>query len=552
MTPPTHSTPRPAAVSAHVRGDGAYALDAGFALRLGARVVDGSLAILCFFSLHRALGLSPVPNPGWIAGVGLPLLSLWAVGRWLWDRTPGDAAWRLRAESPAGIPPGIAARLDQATFRASLRTRLRRPRTLSLEERMTAIVLTALALGAAAWSFDRAVLKQPLWARAETTTLQASLPPLSGEHAWEVMPFFYALGAWPREYGGHAVLYSLPYEKGPPERFVGHVIAHWEAPGTVVTFEGPKTPRPSVAAREPGGRTPRDRIRECLIGDGRSWECLKIRESTLLRHLTDLQRRLTGRAGGDTALAIRWQLKWFTVRNPGLPPAEEAQGIYLSAVTRAELRGGARDGGGRPASGAVIEPKGEERYVLITENGTHQAISLDYPDPDSPAGETARETFRQAIRSLRASDELGPGRAWVDKELSALELGGNAGPGGSPSAGIAGGDPAIAALLAQKPLPAGTDPARVIAKLAQAQALLLAKISVQPSIYDSFFHLGGTALLLDRIARSGARAGSLEGLELAARARPMVLSAYRYAKDLAPRDPRTTQLEGFWLEAQKR
>jgi hypothetical protein len=221
-----------------------------------------------------------------------------------------------------------------------------------------------------------------------------------------------------------------------------------------------------------------------------------------------MQRRLSGSDGGNIALKMKWRLRWFQVRNVALTTAERVQGIYLSAED---------------------EGRGEERYVLITENGTHQAVWLDYPRPGSLEAKTAQETFAQAIRSLRASDELGPGRAWIDRKLEATRLG---------------------ELLKGTSLEPSAD-AATVGQLSAVQALLLAKITVQPSVFDSYFHLGGTALLLYRIAHTGSNKGSLQGVELAAVARPLVQSAYRLAQDVAPSDPRTTQLQGFWLESQK-
>ena len=69
--------------------------------------------------------------------------------------------------------------------------------------------------------------------------------------------------------------------------------------------------------------------------------------------------------GGDTALAMSWKLRWFTVRNPALASADQAQGIYISAVS------------GEGPGSALGAPHGEERYVLITENGCSDPFSDD-------------------------------------------------------------------------------------------------------------------------------------------------------------------------------
>jgi hypothetical protein len=330
---------------------------------------------------------------------------------------------------------------------------------------------------------------------------------------WEVLPFYYSLGAWPRNYGGKPVFYSLPYEKGPPKLFAGHIIARWDSPAVRVTFEGPKTPQ----AGSHGERTARAEIRQCLVGAEKSWSCLKIREITLMRPLEEMQKQLAGEAGGNTALKMQWKLRWFVVRNAAIAPADQAQGIYISAQDEAHGRG-------------------QERYILVTENGTHQAVILDYPlpsaadTPESPttrAAELARSTFGNAVRSLRAADDLAPGRAWIDRQLQAIQLKGM---------GI-NMDPNAKSDLNPES----------VARLSAVQASLLAKISVEPGSFEAYYHLGGTALLLSRYARQAGQGA----LETGAVAKPLIASAYSFAQDLAPKDPRTTQLQGFWLESKK-
>jgi hypothetical protein len=308
---------------------------------------------------------------------------------------------------------------------------------------------------------------------------------------WEILPFFYSLGAWPKVYRERPVFYALPYEKGPPSHFVGHIRARWDAPGAIVDFEGPKTPL---------GRTSRETIRQCLVGSEKSWSCLKIRELTLQRHLEEIQKKLAGTAGGNTALRMKWKLRWFTVRNPALAPAEQAQGIYLSA----------QDG-----------DQGEERYVLITQDGTHQAISLNLKTSvtegiEGAEAKLAKTTFEQAIRSIRASDELTPGRTWINRQLETIQL--------------------------QK----GAE--QELSRLAAAQASLISKISVEPKVYEAYFHLGGTALLLQQLAR---KSGGALAMELSSVAKPLLQNTSRYVQDLNPKDPRTQILQGYWLESQK-
>lgn len=221
--------------TAHVRGAGTYIRRATFGLRLGSGIIDGSLALAAFFLAHRGLRLTPVPEPWWLAAIIFIFGALWAATRAAVGRTPGDAAWRLRGAQAGLMEP------------------LLRPEKLQPPEWLSAVLLTAASIVACAWSIDQAIFRQPIWARAETLELDAYLPDMASNH-WEVLPFFFSLGAWPKSYGDRPVFYSLPYEKGPPSRFIGHLTARWEDPGTRVTFEGPKTPQAPVAATRESGR----------------------------------------------------------------------------------------------------------------------------------------------------------------------------------------------------------------------------------------------------------------------------------------------------------
>jgi hypothetical protein len=188
----------------------------------------------------------------------------------------------------------------------------------------------------------------------------------------------------------------------------------------------------------------------------------------------------------------RWQIRWFSVDNPVLMAEEQPQGIFLSAMNRGHV---------------------QERYILISPSGTQQAFILDRGA--NAKGIQAHELFQQAIQSQRVSEQLGSGRAWINRELAGAKLD---------------------RILKEK------DPIRFVSDLTEIQALLLAKISVDPATYDSYYHLGGTALMLAKFAKSQ------HNSEWSAAAVPMVESAYRYAQDVQPRDPRTAQLQNMALE----
>jgi hypothetical protein len=483
-------TQNPPEKNFHAWGSQAYTRRPSASVLSAAWIIDLSLGLALFFIAHRSIGrlidASPLPSAGWFAGWLIASASIVAATKMLWGRTPGQAAWSVKA--------------TQAGWRAPLLS----PTKIAGADAARAVSLTAGAIALSVLAAGEAVLRHPIWAPAEKVELKATLPDGLNSSQWEILPFYYTLGAWPRVYRGKPVLHSLPYEKGPPKLFPGHIVARWsdaEQPRTRVTYEGPKTPKAPSA--RPGERTPRERIRSCLTGDERSWDCLRVRESVLLRHLNEM----------NAVHAARWKVRWFEVRNPAIPPVEQAQGIWISA-----------EGGSVTGSKTSVSI---ERYVLITENGTHQAISLEYPITDP----MALSTFSEAIRSLRVSDDLSPGRAWSERKLADTKLQGQR-------------DPKTGA-----PIPPANEAAAVaeIERLAQAQALLVSRISVEPAGFDAYFHLGGTSLMLQQ---SGLRAGA-EYTGVSSVTRGLLDSTRKYARDLAPGDPRTTQLHGFWLDSKK-
>lgn len=333
--------------------------------------------------------------------------------------------------------------------------------------------------------FDR----HPLLRRAWLQEPEASLPSSA-----EVLPFYYALGAWPREFRGRPVFHALPYEKSVPDRFVPRAIARWHMPDTRVIFEGPQTPQFE------GGRVPpadRGRIRACMLGESKaeSWlSCARLREAVLERHLDEMNSAVSPRF---------WDLSWLQVQSPSLPSSEQVQGFYVSATG---------------------SKRAQDRFVLITEKGMHQAFILDYPA--TPEGQEARRVFQASLKSLRASDSLTPGRAWVDQQLQASRLD------------------------SLRDAQSAGDRASFLGRISAIQALLVAKATVDPKSFDTFFHLGGTALLLSRFGRETANTPAHDDFDdWKALPKQLADSAFRYAKDISPEDPRTKQMEMLALEA---
>ncbi len=71
-------------------------------------------------------------------------------------------------------------------------------------------------------------LRHPLWMRATEISIPTFLP--QSEDSFKFAPFFFALGAWPTRFNEKPIFYSIPYEKGPPQQFIGHVVARWDMP----------------------------------------------------------------------------------------------------------------------------------------------------------------------------------------------------------------------------------------------------------------------------------------------------------------------------------
>lgn len=407
-------------------------------------------------------GALPLPSSLGLTGGALAVcgfVALWAAQEALFGATFGQRIWGL---GRSGAP---------------LFSALERRRKAGVA---TATLLTLGLAGGASAGLSILLLRHPVLARSEPWKLDARFPSANEARDWLVSPYYYAIGAWPRRFGGQPVMHALPYEKGPPAQFIGRVVARWELPSVRTTFEGPKTPEPAPAP---------DRLRSCLE---RGWErtigtdCLSIREGSLGRHVREMRR----------VSPSRWELRWFEVKNPAIPPDERPRGFYLAA------RGEARS---------------EERFVLVNARGTQQAFILERPSYGD-AAERATLAFERAIRSQRVAPTLDAGRAWVDRELESTRL---------------------------SELVSIRDPDEFASRMSDLLSLLVSKASVDPRGVAAYFHLAGSALLLARRGASDRRP------EWGAVARPLVLAAWRYAQDVAPSDPRTAQLEQLWLEARK-
>lgn len=478
QTPQSGTTPTPHSLQhmdqqrIETCGYESYHLRAGLPLRAGASLVD-----LCWiFSLSilflMIFGLSIFSAWAVLVVTVVTAVLYWVPQKRLTGRTLGQRLWYLRPH-------------ENGAYRA-LEPLFQRPKT-PFGEKVTALLLTVSQLAGAGYLCRLSLLRHPYLAHGSSWTLEAFVPP---PEDWVILPFFYAIGGWPKKFRDHSVYYGLPYEAGPPTRFVGHVTAYWENPEIRVVLEGPKTP----ASGEPLAE-----VKRCIAAPSVDLHCLKTREAVLARHVSEMRNELRknlARSWSGREEPI-WSLKWFSVNHSQgevTSEGELTQGIYLSA------RAGNRN---------------QDRFILINQSGTHQALILNRPL--TAQGEGAFELFEKTVRSLRTFSDLNPGKAWVDREISQIQL---------------------------DELKAANDPSRALQTLIQVQAHLISKITVDPASFDSFFHLAGTSNLLAKNQEYHKNAVGVSALQ-------NLHSAYRFAMDLSPTDPRTRQIEDLYLESRR-
>ena len=193
----------------------------------------------------------------------------------------------------------------------------------------------------------------------------------------------------------------------------------------------------------------------------------------LLRHTREIQAELVGNARISGAVGAEWKMEWLNIANPVIPAAQQAQGILITAETK---------------SNAI------QRWILITERGSHQSIQLSYSKEDLNAAQHAQDTFRKSLQSQRITEDLNLGRAWISKSLETL----------NPDEWLG------------KQVNFGT--------LARAQAYWISQLSIDPGKIEPYFLLGQTARLLSDPAA-------------------LVKSMARFAQDIAAEDPKTLQLK---------
>ncbi len=186
-----------------------------------------------------------------------------------------------------------------------------------------------------------------------------------------------------------------------------------------------------------------------------------------------------------------WDLQWFQVNDSTLSAEEQTQGFYLQAKDSTHTL---------------------DQWIFIQASGAQQLISLRRPN--TPTGQSAFDLVSQSIASIRTYPDLKYGRELINRTLAEVRL---------------------------EAIKNESNPALRLKQLVETQILLIAKVSVEPDSLDSFFHLAGTSTLLLKNADpahffwSSLAQGNLR-------------ASYLYAHDIAPLDPKTSQIQAFWLD----
>jgi hypothetical protein len=353
-----------------VRGYTSHNTPAFNHLRALSNLIDLSIVLFLFLITADFLRISPAPKLSLLFIFIATAVIYWIPQKKLYGVTLGERAWLLKPKNKEA--------LSLAPFFFSLKERLYQRDYIAPLTTFSAILITALSILITATEFRSVILNHPNWLKTEEWKLKTFIP---NPKDWTVSPFFYLLGGWPKSFLGKPVFYSLPYEVGPPTRFVGHVIAYWEHPYISVTFEGPKTPGLAANISE---------LKECFVGGLYSIHCLLLREAALNRHINEIK---------NTKNLISWSMKWFNVENLLLTAQEAPQGIYLSAIGKNWT---------------------QDRFILINGNGTHQAIILRRPN--NVRGQEAFQLLQQSIGSIRNFNELDSGKAWINRVLETTQL----------------------------------------------------------------------------------------------------------------------------------
>ena len=199
-------------------------------------------------------------------------------------------------------------------------------------------------------------------------------------------------------------------------------------------------------------------------------------------------KRLT--QSNSTHEPTEWDLKWFQINDSTLSNDEQTQGLYVQAKQETAIT---------------------DYWIVINNNGAQQWVTLQRPN--TPTGQKAFELVSQSISSIRVYPDLKFGRDFVDRSLAEVRL---------------------------EKIKSESNSELRMSRLIETQILLIAKLSIEPGSLESFFHLAGTSTLLmqnpdpAQFFWSSMAQGNLK-------------ASYLYARDIAPLDPKTSQIQAFWL-----
>jgi hypothetical protein len=392
-------------MSIEVRGHSRFDRAAELRFRALAWIVDFFAALLLIEILYLTTGMDPVLDIKLGLLFAVLFLGIAVPFRKYLGGSLGERIWRI----------------------SKGRTRYRDTAHVWLGSFLTALLITA-SIGSFEWN----IATHPYWSTSEALKLQASVPPAD----WHVLAFYYTLAPWPTTVDGHPVFYSVPYEVGPPQRFIGHIESDWIHESVRLRLEGPKTPMDYQSRA-----LTREQLKECFLDSPLlNPRCVDIRRTTLEKSLQELHDE------GYT----KFETSWFYVDNSTIPDETRTQGI--------RLRGRTSD---------LVKSRVQDRYILITPHGIHQSITLSYFDDEE--GLQAEKDFRTALGALQISEEINPGRAWVDHLLESTKL---------------------------SALESAADSPHYLEGLAEIQSVLVSKLSVEPSSFDAYYHLAGSSFLL--------------------------------------------------------
>lgn len=494
----------------HIRGHNSFNERASLLAKALGGITDVSSILALYQGLHWSLHLSPLPHALWVVGYLLAAFLFWFLQIAFLGRSFGQWIWGLKFSQTAeetttarGLLTCLQLILN--AFKTSSPIHLLQHEVLTPLSRLRAFVVLIALAGFTSFAFNQSVLKHPFFIQAQSVTVAPYAPQMDGLEAsktWMTLPFYYTLGSWPKTFQGVPVLFSLPYRRnGPPRNFTPEVVVRLQMPNIKLTLEGPKTPE--ELRDQPSSTDQIQQIKECLVNPKKGFwallSCARLRQNILARHYQQTA----------SLSHPRFEIKWFEVENLNLPAEERPKGIYLLAQN---------------------SQMAQERYILINPQGIHQTLILERTQ--EPAGVNAQEILQKIVGSLRLSQDLKEGKTLINYQLSQTKL---------------------------QNLERVSDPLDFVRRIAEVQALLISKISVDPKNHDAYYHLGGTAYLLVkqtlelRTHQTQIMDARLLGLldEWASAAKPLVGNAYLYAKDISPQSPNTSRLETIWMETKK-